>query len=231
MGGNDKIAGGGENDIAYGGGGNDTITGGIGGDRLEGGSGNDRVYGGADADMVAGGAGDDYLDEGKGHGDLEGGPGDDTLVGGEGPDAFGVDRMSGNDVIKDFTPGPGMFDHLALRDLRWEDLAIADTPAGVKISWSGGSVVLENVLKSQLAQDDFMFADEPDLPPSARHSNGPSPERPTSSSEGPSFDSGPLPGSNFDKSFDQASRDVRCVFPSATASHTRSVWAQAAGIR
>lgn len=214
MGGNDKIAGAGENDIAYGGSGNDTMSGGIGADRFDGGAGNDRVFGGAEADMVMGGAGDDYLDEGKGHGDVEGGPGNDILVGGQGPDAFGVDRMSGNDTIKDFTPGPGMFDHLALRDLRWEDLTIADTAAGVKVTWAGGSVVLENVLKSELAQDDFMFANQPDLPPSARDVSGPTPERSTPSTDGPSFRAEHLPGQGFDKPFDKALKDgeVRFTF-------------------
>lgn len=214
LGGNDRIAGRDQNDVAYGDSGNDTMTGGAGADRLNGGEGNDRVFGGGDADMVAGGPGNDYLDEGRGHGDVEGGPGNDILIGGPGPDAFGVDRMSGNDVIKDFTPGPGMFDHLALRDLRWEDLTIADTSAGARVSWEGGSVVLENVRKSQLAQDDFMFANQPDLPPGPRDVSEPARERPTPSSEGPTFNAEPLPGRQFDKAFDQALKDgeVRFTF-------------------
>lgn len=200
--GDDKIAARGENDIAYGDSGDDIITGGAGADRLEGGKGNDRVFGGDDADMVAGGPGNDYLDEGKGHGDVEGGPGNDILIGGTGPDAFGFDRMSGNDVIRDFTAGPGMFDHLALRDLRWEDLRIADTSAGAKVSWDGGSVVLQGVRKAQLAQDDFMFANAPDLPPGARDVNGPAPERGTSSSDGPGVNGEPLAAGNAGKALE-----------------------------
>jgi Ca2+-binding RTX toxin-like protein len=204
LGGNDKIAGRGGNDILYGDSGDDLITSRGGADRLEGGNGNDRLFGGDNADMLAGGSGDDYLDEGKGHGALEGGAGNDVLVGGQGPDAFMVDRMSGDDIIKDFTPGPGMFDHLALRDLRWEDLSFEDTQDGVKVSWEGGSVLLENVTQSQLAQDDFMFANSPDLPPSARQADGPTSERPSPSSEGQHFQGDPLPGSNFDRAADKA---------------------------
>ena len=212
LGGADKLYGGKENDGLYGDGGNDLLVGGEGGDRLTGGTGNDRLYGGMQADSLRGGDGDDYLDEGAGHGDLDGGSGNDILVGGPGPDAFMVDRMSGNDVIRDFTPGPGMFDHLALRDLRWEDLTFHDYAASVKVSWAGGSVVLENVTKSQLAQDDFMFADAPDLPPGPRDVSVPAPERPSMSSDGPHDHAGHLPGRAFDKSADDAIEDGRLDF-------------------
>jgi serralysin len=135
--------------------------------------------------MLMGGAGNDYLDEGDGHGDLEGGPGNDILVGGLGPDAFGVDLTSGDDVIRDFTAGPGMFDHLA-RDLTWEDLSFENMAAGGKIIWDGGSVLIEGVQQSELAQYGFMFAEEPDLPPASRDVSGPTPERPSPmSSAGP----------------------------------------------
>ena len=140
--------------------------------------------------------------------------GDDTLVGGAGPDAFAVDPTSGNDVIRDFTAGPGMFDHLALRDLRWEDLSFEDTTAGVRVSWAGGSVLLEGVAKSQLAQDDFMFADTPDLPPASRDAAGPAAERPSPSMEGPTFGHRDLPGERFDQAADAALRrgDVSLTF-------------------
>jgi hypothetical protein len=88
------------------------------------------------------------------------------LVGGPGPDAFVFRPESDNDVIKGFTAGPGMFDHMAFEDgLRWQDLTITDTDKGALISWQGGSVLLEGVAKSALAQDDFMFSDKPGLPP------------------------------------------------------------------
>ncbi len=198
-GGSDRISGGNESDNLFGDSGNDTVVGGAGADRLVGGKGADRLYGGDGGDALMGGSGNDYLDEGKGHGDLDGGAGDDTLVGGQGPDAFMVTPMSGNDVIKDFTAGPGMFDHLALRDLRWEDLNLVDTTAGVKVSWATGSVLLEGVRKADLAQDDFMFADSPDLPPGARDPAGPTSERATPSVDGPNISGPGLPGEQFDK--------------------------------
>lgn len=120
--------------------------------------------------------------------------GNDTLVGGRGPDAFTVDRTSGDDVIKDFTAGPGMFDHLALVGLRWEDLTITQTGTGTRVNWDGGSVLLEGVRKSDLAQDDFMFADSPDLPPGPRDAAGPAPERPSPSMPGPEITGSTLTG-------------------------------------
>jgi serralysin len=179
MEGDDVLHGGAEGDNLFGDSGNDMLMGEAGGDRLVGGMGDDHLHGGDDADALWGGEGDDYLDEGAGHGDLVGGAGNDTLVGGMGADAFAVGPDSGDDVIKDFTAGPGMFDHLALHDLAWEDLAFADTEAGVVISWAGGSVLLEGVFMADLAQDDFMFADAPELPPGAREPAGPAPERAT----------------------------------------------------
>jgi serralysin len=114
-------------------------------------------------------------------------PGNDTLTGGPGADAFGIGPDSGHDVIRDFSAGPGMFDHLAIRTLRWAELSVQDTPAGVRISWSSGSVVLEGVRRADLAQDDFMFQETPDLPPALRAPAGPAPERPGPSTDGPSF--------------------------------------------
>ncbi|WP_431269232.1 hypothetical protein [Dankookia sp. P2] len=60
-------------------------------------------------------------------------------------------------MVRDFTAGPGVGDHIALEEIRWEDLTINDTNGGVKVSWSDGSVLLEGVQKSKLSQDDFMF--------------------------------------------------------------------------
>ena len=197
--GNDRLSGEAGDDNLYGEDGNDLLTGGAGQDRMDGGKGKDSLFGGEQGDMLMGMDGNDYLDEGAGHGDLDGGKGNDTLVGGQGPDAFGFEPGSGNDVIRDFTAGPGMFDHLALRDLRWEDLRFEDGAAGVTIRWDGGSVLLEGVRQSELAQDDFMFADRPDLPPGARPPAGPAPERASPSSPGPQIGS---PTERPDHSFD-----------------------------
>ncbi|MFC1458309.1 MULTISPECIES: calcium-binding protein [Microvirga] len=161
-GGPDTLRGGGMDDDLLGGKGNDVLRGGAGMDHLDGGRGDDRVIGGLEADALRGGDGDDYLNEGVGHGDLEGGRGDDTLVGGPGGDAFVISPDSGHDVIKDFDAGPGILDHLAIRDIEPEDLRFEDTERGVLISWNDGegSVLLEGVKKTELAQDDFMFADD-----------------------------------------------------------------------
>lgn len=185
--GNDSLATGAMGGHLYGDSGNDVLVGKAGPDGLMGGKGNDRLYGAGGNDMLMGGEGDDLLDEGPGHGDLDGGAGDDTLIGGPGADAFAIGPASGNDLIKDFTAGPGMFDHLAVAQLRWSDLAVQDTAAGVKISWATGSVVLEGVRKADLAQDDFMFQETPDLLPGARAPAGPATERPSPSTNGPDF--------------------------------------------
>lgn len=193
-GGADAIGGGEGEDVLAGGAGRDLLSGNDGMDLLRGGNGADTLSGGGEADMLFGGAGNDYLDEGAGHSGLEGGPGNDTLVGGQGPDAFVVDRTSGDDTILDFTAGPGMFDHIALRDLRWEDLTVEDTTSGARISWTGGSILLVGVAKAELAQDDFMFADSPDLPPASRDPAGPAAERGSPSDPGPEI-------TGVDKSF------------------------------
>lgn len=185
LGGNDSLSGGAGDDNLFGDAGADLLVGGDGGDRLTGGMGDDMLYGGAEADGLMGGMGNDILDEGDGHGDLNGGAGDDILIGGRGADAFMISRDSGNDIIRDFTAGPGMFDHLAINGLTWADLSFADTADGVRISWDGGSVLLNGVAKADLSQDDFMFAESPELPPSSRPANGPAPERPSVSEEGP----------------------------------------------
>ncbi|MGF7213369.1 Ca2+-binding RTX toxin-like protein [Skermanella aerolata] len=160
--GGDRLSGDAMDDDLLGGRGDDRLTGKAGMDHLDGGAGNDRLKGGAEADTLRGGTGNDHLREGSGHGDLEGGEGDDVLVGGPGGDAFVVSPDSGHDIIKDFAAGPGMLDHLALRDIEPEDLRFQDTKDGALISWNGGesSVLLQGIVKADLAQDDFMFTDD-----------------------------------------------------------------------
>ncbi len=179
LGGGDRLGGGAEDDV---------LSGGAGRDLLSGGEGNDTLYGGAMADALMGGPGRDYLDEGPGHSSMEGGPGDDTLVGGAGPDAFVVRPDSGHDVVRDFTAEPGVGDHVALFHLRWEELSVEDTDTGVRVAWDDGSVLLEGVRKADLSQDDFMFFNEPDLPPGARAPGGPVAERPSPSVLGPEIE-------------------------------------------
>ncbi|QRM34638.1 calcium-binding protein [Microvirga sp. VF16] len=161
-GGSDFLFGRGMDDDLLGGKGADYLRGGAGIDHLDGGDGRDALIGGLDADGLRGSSGGDYLDEGIGHGGLEGGTGNDTLVGGPGGDAFMISPDSGHDIIKDFDAGPGILDHVAVRAIEPENLRFEDTDRGVLISWSDGqgSVLLEGVQKTELAQDDFMFADD-----------------------------------------------------------------------
>ena len=161
-GGSDYLSGGGMEDDLQGGVGNDVLLGGDSGDHLEGGSGSDILIAGADPDEVRGGTGADYLHEGDGHGDVDGEQGNDLLIGGRGGDAFILTPDSGRDVILDFQAGPGIFDHLALRDISPEELRFQDTFAGVRVSWNEGraSVLLAGVFKADLTQDDFMFAND-----------------------------------------------------------------------
>ena len=118
-----------------------------------------------------GGKSNDYLDAGAGHDMIEGEQGNDTIVGGTGADAFIVAPDSGNDVVRDFEAtglAQGAFDHIALRDIRPDQVTVADTAQGVLVSWNldadttpEGSVLLQGVAKADLRQSDFMFIDEP----------------------------------------------------------------------
>lgn len=161
--GHDRLGGGAEDDFLYGDAGRDLLVGAGDQDRLNGGDGDDRAYGGELGDDLIGEAGNDFLDAGPGHDDLEGGMGNDTLVGGLGADAFAIDPMSGNDVVRDFTPGPALFDHIVVRGMTSEDLRFAQTERGAIVSWDvaagSGSILLEGVNLSQLSRDDFMFTD------------------------------------------------------------------------
>jgi Ca2+-binding RTX toxin-like protein len=164
-GGDDSLHGGVGDDHLDGGAGADLLDGGAGQDDLRGGAGADRLYGGSMNDSLMGDAGDDYLSAGEGHDMLDGGAGNDTYHGGDGADAFIVAHGSGNDVVlSGFDPGPGAFDHVAFKDIMPNEVSVADATsthgddhAGVLVSWGDGSIFLEGLTKSQMAQDDFMF--------------------------------------------------------------------------
>ncbi|MCV0387711.1 MAG: calcium-binding protein [Nitrobacter sp.] len=162
--GNDRLIGGAMGDDLIGGAGNDRLIGRGGSNHLVGGAGNDHLLGGDQADTMMGDDGNDVLNEGAGHGDLDGGRGNDVLTGGPGADAFMISPDSGHDVITDFRAGPGVFDHLAIMDIDPEQFRFNDTQEGVLVSWDtnngDGSVLLEGILKADLAQDDFMFVDD-----------------------------------------------------------------------
>lgn len=165
LGGDDRLYGGAGDDHLAGDAGNDLLDGGDGSDDLRGGDGDDSLYGSAMNDNLMGGAGNDYLSAGAGHDMLEGGAGDDTYNGGDGADAFMVSHGSGNDVVVGgFDAGPGAFDHIAFMDVLPSEVTVTDSLSphgdahtGVLVSWGDGSLFIEGISKSQMAQDDFMF--------------------------------------------------------------------------
>src|SRR3546814_6977011 len=69
--------------------------------------------------------------------------------------------MSGNDVVRDFTAGPALFDHVVVRGMTAGDLRITQTESGALVSWDvsagQGSILLEGVNVSEMSRDDFMF--------------------------------------------------------------------------
>ncbi len=117
--------------------------------------------------------GNDVLYAGAGHDMLDGGRGDDVLNGGDGADAFIVGPDTGNDIVSGgFDAGPGAFDHIAFRDITPDEVTVADVSGGVLVSWQtdqgDGSILLQGLTRSQMAQDDFMWnADDATRAPSS----------------------------------------------------------------
>ena len=129
------------------------------------GSGNDTIWGGASDNDIHGGAGNDTLLAYAGTDTLNGGLGDDTLTGGADNDSFIFDADFGNDVITDFTAGAASDDVIEFRGIASLDsyanvLAnAADDGTDTTITLdAGNTVVLQNVLVSELHSDDFRFA-------------------------------------------------------------------------
>lgn len=122
-------------------------------------------------DDIMGMDGADSIDAGAGHDMIEGGMGDDTITGGTGADAFIVDPHSGFDTITDMEvrgEAQGAFDHLALRDIRPDQVTVVDQTEGAFVSWNTdrdadaeGGVLLQGVFRADLRQSDFMFVDAP----------------------------------------------------------------------
>lgn len=182
-GGSDTLDGGAGRDALFGGVGNDVIDAGTGDDRVDGATGRDRALGGFGADNLIGGGGNDTLqgnnDEdrlrgGKGFDVLEGGEGNDTLHGGDLGDVIfgqgGNDRIlfalgDDTDTLRDFTAGVGAGDVIRLIGFgaafdSFAEVLAAATDDGIDttINFGGGDViVLRNVVKTDLAADDFLF--------------------------------------------------------------------------
>lgn len=153
--------------------GSDTIRGGLGADRIWGRGGADVIYGrdGKDdlrgngsADTIDGGGDDDKLRGGGGKDTLIGGPGSDKFWGGNGNDTFVFYAAeTGHDIIEDFSAGAGNSDIL-----KFESTVFADHSAVLAAASDNGtdttitvgpatSILLKNVLVSDLHQDDFAF--------------------------------------------------------------------------
>lgn len=140
--------------------GQDTVFGGNGGDDLQTGGGNDVLYGqrgrdtlsgGKGADKLFGGGGADVLGGGNGADTLTGGNGNDTLTGGRGPDTFVFAPGSGADVITDFTAG---VDTLRI-NVAASAVSTQQAGSDTLVTWTGGSVRLEDVNASALSPGDF----------------------------------------------------------------------------
>ena len=160
-------------------GGDDVLNGGDGDDMLFGDAGElgDNAQGGDD--VLNGGAGNDILygdtrtygdtmrfDNGLGGDDvLNGGLGNDTLTGNSGNDSFIFAADFGKDIITDFTAGAASDDVIEFRGIAGlasyaNVLAnAADDGTDTTITLDAeNTVVLQNVLVSELHSDDFRFA-------------------------------------------------------------------------
>ncbi|MEO1198066.1 MAG: M10 family metallopeptidase [Pseudomonadota bacterium] len=148
-GGGDLLRGGKGADDLKGGSGADETRGGRGEDRLEGGDGDDAVFGGRGADRLFGQGGDDVL---------TGGAGGDDLTGGGGADRFRFGKGFGNDTITDFQDGRDVLDlRLLSKTSKISDLVIRDRGADVLIKTDHGTILLEDLDRSDLGDSDFLF--------------------------------------------------------------------------
>ncbi len=117
--------------------------------------GNDILVGDAMSNSINGRGGNDYI---------VGGGGADTLAGGAGNDTFSFSSGFGIDVVTDFTPGLGVTDALRIIlgtsfDTFAEIMAVT-TQVGLDtvITFDAAdTITLQNVLKSNLVADDFIF--------------------------------------------------------------------------
>ncbi len=116
-------------------------------------------------DTLKGGAGSDRLDGGDGADRLEGGGDDDTLTGGLGDDVFVFQDGDGRDTITDFVAGADSDDVIELRGIdglsSLQDVLAKATDDGTDTTIAiddENSITLQNILVSQLHEDDFRFA-------------------------------------------------------------------------
>lgn len=159
--GNDRLFGGLGNDVLNGnkqadqiwaGGGHDTVSGGKGPDRAWLGDGNDRWTDDPQADAF----GRDTVIGGNGRDTLESRGGHDVLTGGAGADSFVFLGRTGDRRITDFDPDTDQLT-LQIANLTQADTSLTNTGTGLRISWDGGSVLLEGLDLGDFTQNDILF--------------------------------------------------------------------------
>lgn len=111
-----------------------------------GGSGSDEIWGSSGKDLLVGGRGADTL---------TGGQGKDILIGGRGSDTFIFRDHSGIDAIKDFEIGADEI-HVGY-NLEFSDLLIMQNEDDTHIYFKSNTIILEDVLSSDLTVDHFGF--------------------------------------------------------------------------
>ena len=138
------------------------VIGGTGHNAFFAGGGDDLLIGGDEHDDIFGGAGADEINGLGGDDDIGGGEGDDTLTGGAGGDRFFFEAGSGIDTITDFEAGLAgndVLDFLAYGPMDQNDLDISQVGADTHITTTtGDTVILANVLTTDLDDGDFLFA-------------------------------------------------------------------------
>ena len=158
--GRDTLTGGAARDLLKGGNGEDHLLGGKGGDTLVGGSGADQLAGGSGGDTLNGSAGRDLLKGQGGDDKLVGAAGSDTLTGGTGSDVFVFGPGTGADRITDFAVGTDVIDLSAILGINTFGqlrAATVNTDAGARVTFDGGSLLLEGVREGALSGSDFLF--------------------------------------------------------------------------
>ncbi len=116
------------------------------------------------AQTLVGDAGDNLLEGAAANDILAGGAGSDILSGGDGSDTFRfIAGETGHDTITDFVAGEGSDDMIEFATSIFTDMAsvlaaAADDGTDTTITFDGNtSIQLEDILVSELHQDDFLF--------------------------------------------------------------------------
>ena len=100
--------------------------------------------------------GDDTLSGGGGNDTLDGGTGNDTLGGGAGADTFEFTASQGSDRILDFEDGLDLI--LFTGVANFNELTFGQHSGYSTVTNAGGDVLrLDNILVTDLGQDDFVF--------------------------------------------------------------------------